>query len=86
MTKSKNWGGSRRGAGRPKKVEKFFLVSDWKSLANNAEVWVPELLNNPQWVTIKKELDRRTEECGVTEFIRQVGEKLREKIETESEK
>lgn len=58
-----------------------YLVSDWQSLANIAEVLAPELLSNQQWQALKTVLEKRTEECGITEFIRQVGENLRAKIE-----
>src|SRR5579859_576806 len=62
-----------------------FMVSNWQALANHAEVFAPELLRNDRWIALKVSLEQRTEEIGVTEFIRQVGERYRQQIEERGE-
>ncbi len=62
-----------------------FMVTNWQSLSNHAEVFAPELLNNPQWIAMKVSLEQRTDELGVTAFINQVAERYREKIEAEDD-
>lgn len=62
-----------------------FMVSNWQALSNHAEIFAPELLNNPHWIALKVSLEQRTDEIGVTAFIRQVGERRRERIENEED-
>ena len=62
-----------------------FMVSNWQALSNHAEIFAPELLDNPHWIALKVSLEQRTDELGVTAFIRQVGERRRERIENEED-
>jgi len=63
----------------------MYLVGNLQALANNAEVFAPELLQNNSWIAMKTFLEQRSDELGVTDFIRQVGERYREKIEEQEE-
>jgi len=58
-----------------------FMVSNWQALTNHAEVFSPELLHNDQWIALKNGLEQRTDEVGVTAFIRSVGDRYRQQIE-----
>ena len=62
-----------------------YLVSNWQVMANHAEVFAPELLDNDRWLAMKANLEQQSNQAGVTEFIRQVGEKMRERIEQEED-
>ena len=62
-----------------------FMVSNWQALSNHAEVFAPELRDNPQWIAMKVDLERRNDAIGITDFIRQVGERYRERIEAEDD-
>lgn len=62
-----------------------FMVSNWQALTNHAEVFAPQLLQNDQWIAMKTDLERRTDDLGVTDFIRQIAERYRQQIEDAEE-
>ncbi len=59
----------------------YYLVNGWQALSNHAEAFMPELLNNPRWIALKRSLEERTDELGVTAFIHQVVEHYLDHIE-----
>jgi hypothetical protein len=63
----------------------MYLAGNLQALANNAEVFAPELLSNNSWIAMKTFLEQRSDELGVTAFIRQVGKRRREALEAQEE-
>lgn len=62
-----------------------FMIPKWQSLIDLAEVIVPDLLHNDQWIALKQPLEQRTDEIGVTAFIRSIGEQYRQQLEESDE-
>lgn len=62
-----------------------FMISNWQALSNHAEVFAPELLDNPKWIAMKVSLEQRNDALGVTAFIDRVAERYRERIEAEDD-
>jgi hypothetical protein len=62
-----------------------FMVSNWQALSNHAEVFAPELVNNTAWIALKSSLEQRTDEVGVTAFIKSIGEQYRQQLEGSDE-
>ncbi len=62
-----------------------FLADGWQVLSNHAEVMAPELLNNVHWMAMKADLERRSDEVGLTAFIQRIADERRERLEQEED-
>lgn len=62
------------------------LMHDWQCLTNWAEVYSVDLAGNQIWQDHKKLLDQRTEELGVNQLVKELGNRIFESLEEDEEK